>query len=174
MSFRRSAALLMLVWPLPALADDLIGQASVIDGDTIEINGTRIRLWGIDAPENKEVCRGEDSMQYQCGAKAANGHDAYIARRPVNCIPMNLDPYGRTVATCSTDGADLGEWLVHNGLALDWPRFSKRRYESAQRDAERAGGGIWKGSHVEPRLYRPAMRAQGRPPNCAEDGTAHP
>jgi hypothetical protein len=55
---------------------------------------------------------------------------------------MNLDQYGRTVAACSADGADLGEWLVHNGLALDWPQFSKGRYDAAQRDAEHAGRGI--------------------------------
>jgi endonuclease YncB( thermonuclease family) len=54
---RRTAALLMLLWPLPALADDLIGQASVIGGDTIEIHGTRIRLWGIDAPESRQLCQ---------------------------------------------------------------------------------------------------------------------
>ena len=89
---RRTAALLMCLslWS-PALADDLIGQANVIDGDTIEIHGTRIRLWGIDAPESTQLCRGEDSLQYRCGAKAANDLDAFIARRPVNCTPMNLD-----------------------------------------------------------------------------------
>ena len=99
------------------LADDMIGQASVIDGDTLEIHSTRIRLWGIDAPESTQLCRGEDSLQYRCGAKAANDLDAFIARRPVSCTPISLDQYGRTVATCSVDGADLGQWLVSNGLA---------------------------------------------------------
>jgi len=61
------AALLATIGPV--LADDLTGQASVIDGDTIEIHGTRIRLWGIDAPESTQICRGENSLQYRCGAK---------------------------------------------------------------------------------------------------------
>jgi endonuclease YncB( thermonuclease family) len=123
---RQTAVLLMLFSPLsPALAGGLIGQASVIDGDTIEIHGTRIRLWGIDAPESSQLCRDEDSLQYRCGAKAANDLDAFIARRPVNCVPKNLDQFGRTVATGSVGDADLGEWLLHNGLALDWRRFSK-------------------------------------------------
>jgi len=174
MMFRRTTALLMLLWPLPALADDLMGQASVIDGDTIEIHGTRIRLWGIDAPESTQLCRGEDSLQYRCGAKSANDLDAFIARRSVNCTPMNLDQYGRTVATCSVGDADLGAWLVHNGLALDWPRFSRRRYEADQRDAERAGRGIWSGSYVEPWLYRACIRSQGRPATCSDDANAHP
>jgi hypothetical protein len=91
---QRTAVLLMLFSPLgPALVGDLVGQASIIDGDTIEIHGTRIRLWGIDEPESTQLCRGEDSLQYRCGAKAANDLDAFIARRPVNCIPMNLDQY---------------------------------------------------------------------------------
>jgi endonuclease YncB( thermonuclease family) len=47
----------------PAFADNLTGQASIIDGDTLEIHGTRIRLWGIDAPESNQDCRGEDSIQ---------------------------------------------------------------------------------------------------------------
>ena len=151
MAARRTAALLMLLslWS-PASAGDLIGQASVIDGDTLEIHGTRVRLWGIDAPESTQLCRGEDSLQYRCGAQAANDLDAFIARRPVSCIPVSLDQYGRTVATCSAGDTDLGEWLVDNGLALDWPRFSKKRYDSAQHNAERAGRGIRKGSYVEP------------------------
>src|SRR6476620_11929911 len=85
---------------------DLIGRASIIDGDTIEIHGTRIRLWGIDAPENAQLCRGDDSLQYRCGAKAANALDAFIASLPVSCVPVNLDRYGRTVATCSVNGVD--------------------------------------------------------------------
>ena len=117
----------------------MAGQASVIDGDTLEIHGTRIRLWGIDAPESSQLCRGEDSLQYRCGAKAANDLDAFIAGRPVNCLPISLDRYGRTVATCLVGGADLGDWLVRNGLALDWPQYSKRKYDDAQREAEQAG-----------------------------------
>jgi len=111
-------AALILVSAPDVLADDLTGQASIIDGDTLEIHGTRIRLWGIDAPESSQLCRGDDSLQYRCGAKAANDLDAFIARRPVSCLPISLDRYGRTVATCSVGGADLGDWLVRNGLAL--------------------------------------------------------
>src|ERR1700742_5106601 len=120
--------ILILLWG-PALADDLIGQASVIDGDTLEIHGMRIRLWGIDAPESTQLCRGDDSLQYRCGARAANELDIFIARRPVDCSPVNPDQYGRTVAVCSIDGVDLAEWLVRNGLALDWPTYSKGKYD---------------------------------------------
>ena len=159
--------LMLLVASGSANSADMVGQASIIDGDTLEIHGSRIRLWGIDAPESSQLCRGDDSLQYRCGAKAANDLDAFIARRPVNCLPISLDRYGRTVATCSVGGADLGDWLVRNGLALDWPQYSKRKYEFAQRDAEQAGQGMWAGSYVKPWLYRVCIRASGIPSNCS-------
>ena len=99
--FKIGAALAALILgSIPvALADDLTGQASVLDGDTLEIRGARIRLWGVDAPESSQLCRGEDSLQYQCGARAANELDAFIARRPVSCLPISPDRYGRCVLT---------------------------------------------------------------------------
>jgi endonuclease YncB( thermonuclease family) len=54
-----------------------------------------------------------------------NLKDAFIARRPVDCSPVSLDQYGRTVAVCSIAGVDLADWLVRNGLALDWPKVLK-------------------------------------------------
>jgi endonuclease YncB( thermonuclease family) len=92
MSTRQVICLMLLLTSGSAYAAYMVGQASIIDGDTLEIHGTRIRLWGIDAPESTQLCRGED--QYRCGAKAANDLDAFIARRPVNCIPITLDRYG--------------------------------------------------------------------------------
>jgi hypothetical protein len=47
------------------------------------------------------------------------------------------------VATCSVGGVDLGEWLVRNALALDWPQYSRGRYDELQREAEHVGRGIW-------------------------------
>ena len=171
----RTLLLMLLLLSGGALADDLVGQASVVDGGTLEIHGIRIRLWGVDAPESSQLCRGVDSLQYRSGAQAANSSlDAFIARRPVNCSPLSLDPYGRTVATCSIGGTDLGEWLVRKGLALDWRQYSKGRHDGAQRDAEHGGRGIWKGSYVEPWLYRACLRASGKPSDCSDDANAHP
>ena len=168
------AAVMLVTSATVSLSDDMTGQASIIDGDTLEIHDNRIRLWGVDAPESDQLCRGEDSLQYRCGAKAANELDAFIAKRPVSCIPISLDQYGRTVATCSVGGLDLGEWLVRNGLALDWPQYSRGRYDDVQREAEHAGRGIWEGSYVEPWLFRVCIRAGGTPGECSDDANAHP
>ena len=106
---RSLVILTLLLGSSTTFANDLVGQASIIDGDTLEIHGTRIRLWGIDAPESSQLCRGADSNLYRCGANAANDLDTFIARRPVNCTRVSEDQYGRSVATCSVGGTDLGE-----------------------------------------------------------------
>ncbi|WP_316234910.1 MULTISPECIES: thermonuclease family protein [unclassified Bradyrhizobium] len=156
-----------------ALADGLVGRATVVDGDTIEIHGERIRLWGIDTPESDQLCRNSDSDLYPCGRQAAASLAAlfYAIPRPVTCSPKGQDQYGRTVAVCllGIPGPDLSQWLVSKGLALDWPKYSQRQYEEAQRGAEKAGRGMWSGSFVEPWRYRDCVRAGGRPAACSDD-----
>src|ERR1017187_5922344 len=112
-------------------ADDLVGQATVIDGDTLEIHGTRIRVFGIDAPESDQLCRDEESNLYRCGQKASNVLFDFIARRPVECVEVDRDRYKRAVSVCTVGGTDIADWLVRNGLALDWPRYSKGGYADA-------------------------------------------
>ena len=64
-------AVMFVTWTADSMADEITGRASIVDGDTLEIHGTRIRLWGIDAPESNQLCRGSDSLPYRCGGKAA-------------------------------------------------------------------------------------------------------
>ena len=166
---KRMICLMLLLASGTAGAGDLAGQASIIDGDTLEIHGTRIRLWGIDAPESSQLCRGEDSIQYRCGARAANELAAMVDGHPVICQPVSLDRYGRTVASCSVDGTDLAEWLVRHGLALDWPRYSHGRYATAEDEARRNERGIWAGSYVEPWRFRECVKLGGRPAVCSDE-----
>ncbi len=96
----------------------LAGRASVIDGDTIEIHGKRIRLFGIDAPEAGQTCRNGDNSEYRCGQKAALVLEARIGAGVVSCERKDTDLYGRTVATCRAFGEDLGAWMVGLGWAV--------------------------------------------------------
>ena len=64
-------------------------------------------------------CRGDDSLQYRCGARAANDLFDFIAGRPVCCTSVGSDQYRRTVAVCLLDGVDIASWLVRNGHAFD-------------------------------------------------------
>ena len=77
MTFQSFAFARLLFAAACLCAENLAGQASVVDGDTLEIHGTRIRLWGIDAPETTQLCRNDESLQYRCGAKAAKDVDAF-------------------------------------------------------------------------------------------------
>ncbi len=79
------------------------GTASVIDGDTIEIQGQRIRLHGIDAPESRQLCR-LDGKPWQCGKDAANALAEKIARRPVTCEDLARDRYKRIIGRCTVAG----------------------------------------------------------------------
>jgi endonuclease YncB( thermonuclease family) len=141
---------------------DLIGRASIIDGDTLEIHGARIRLWGIDASESDQLC-----PAVSLRSESWNHLAAFIGGRLTTCAPVTVDRYGRTVASCAVNGVDLVDWLVRHGLALDWPRYSFGRYSSAQDEARRSERGIWAGSFAEPR-FRECMRLGGQPAQCSD------
>ena len=120
-------------------APDIVGPAQVIDGDSIRVAGIEIRLYGIDAPEFRQICM-RAGHPWACGRAATRFLESLAERRELRCRPREEDRYGRTVATCLVGGADLGDWLARNGLALDRPQYSKRKYESAQGDVPRVGG----------------------------------
>jgi endonuclease YncB( thermonuclease family) len=80
----------------------------------------------------------------------------FFAKRPANCVDLDSRSFKRTIALCTVAGIDLVDWLVRNGLALDWPKYSKGGYAAAQIEAKREGRGVWSGSFVEPWLYRNA------------------
>ncbi|MER8772231.1 thermonuclease family protein [Mesorhizobium sp. M0960] len=126
-------------WVGPAPAP-IAGVASVIDGDTIEIRGQRIRFSGIDAPEVAQRCDDAKGFRYQCGAKSAGALDAFLAAsRPLRCTFVAWDRYGRFVADCSrADGRSVASWLVENGQALDWPSYSRGAYAAQRPKAEAA------------------------------------
>ncbi|WP_299803809.1 thermonuclease family protein [Tardiphaga sp.] len=148
--------------------ETIAGQASVIDGDTLEIRGTRIRLFGVDAPESDQTCRDDDGKLYRCGQKAALALSDFISSRTLSCMQRDTDRYGRSVATCTVAGDDIAAWLVRGGLALDYPQYSKGKYAVAQKEAERTGDGMWGGQWVVPWAYRACKRAGGRPDRCSE------
>lgn len=114
---------LVLAGALPACAsettgDDLRGGASVIDGDTIEIHGARIRLNGIDAPESGQLCHDARGTAWRCGQQAALALSDRIGRQVVSCQQTDTDRYGRVVADCFTGGENLNHWMVREGWAL--------------------------------------------------------
>jgi endonuclease YncB( thermonuclease family) len=153
----------------PAMsADSLVGPARVIAADTLEIRGTRLSLWGIDAPSSDQLCRNRAGERYRCGQQAAHELSAFLDHRPVDCVEVDRDQSSRVVAVCSVAGVDLAEWLVKSGLTLDWPQYSEGAYAAAQVQARDANLGIWSGSFREPGRYRACRQAGGSPVSCSD------
>jgi endonuclease YncB( thermonuclease family) len=131
----------------------LIGTASVIDGDTIEIHGQHIRFYGIDAPESRQNCNDARGKLYRCGQKAALALADKIGRRTVRCDPRDMDRYGRTVAVYRIGKIDLNGWMVSQGLAVSYRRYA-HDYDAAEAEARARAKGIWAGRFVMPRDWR--------------------
>jgi endonuclease YncB( thermonuclease family) len=137
-------------------ADAIKGQATVIDGDTIEIHGQRFRLHGIDAPESKQTCFA-GGKSYRCGQQAALALSDKINRKLVSCDERDRDRYKRIVAVCSSGSVDLNGWLVFQGWAVAYRRYSKD-YVGEEETAKAQGVGIWSGEFVLPWDWRRGKR----------------
>ena len=149
------ALALVMFLPMPAWAD-ITGKARVIDGDTLEIDGQRIRLHGIDAPETRQLCY-LDGKRWQCGKDAANILSDWINHRTVTCQERDRDRYGRIVAVCYVGDEDLNAWMVLQGLAVAYRRYSLD-YVDQETDAQLARRGIWTSRFVLPWEWRRGKR----------------
>jgi Micrococcal nuclease (thermonuclease) homologs len=138
-------------------AEPVLGTASVIDGDIIEVHGQRIRLSGIDAPESRQLCQDASGKDYRCGQKAALALADKIGRQTIRCVGKATDRYGRLVAVCYLKELDLGAWLVSEGLAIDYRKYSLDYLDEEDRAREQRKG-LWQGQFVEPWEWRRAKR----------------
>ena len=157
-------------WIEPAAASTgLRGPAHIIDGDTLDINGSRIRIHGIDAPESKQTCQDRQGRTYACGADATQALIRWIGSQTVTCTRWadrasyareaghNQDRYGRIIATCSVGRADLGTFMVESGHALAYRRYSTA-YIGVEVRAQSAGIGMWQGTFIAPWHWRRGQR----------------
>jgi endonuclease YncB( thermonuclease family) len=136
----------------PALAGSATGRVSVVDADTLELHGERIRLAAIDAPEARQTCR-RDEVAWPCGRRAAFALADFLGSRSVTCRWRNRDRWRRAVAVCTVGGVDIGGWLVEQGWALAYRRYGKQ-YVAAESQARAARRGVWAGSFVPPWAWR--------------------
>jgi endonuclease YncB( thermonuclease family) len=149
-----------------AVVGAVAGTASVIDADTLEIRGERIRLVGIDAPESGQKCRDVAAKFVRCGSVAANALDKWINRASVSCDIEGKDRYGRLLGTCKVRGQSMQEWLVINGYAVAYRSYSTA-YVTAELKARSARAGIWAGEFVMPWDWRQGLRLEGEKPTKA-------
>ncbi len=148
-----------LVMPMTAMADGMAtGRARIIDGDTLELAGTRIRLEGIDAPERSQQCQDALEQPYDCGATAVRALVELTRGQTVTCEPHGKDKYGRTLGICRlASGLDVNAELVRQGRAVAFRRYSDRYI--GEEDAARASKtGLWAGTFEHPGCYRAHRR----------------
>jgi endonuclease YncB( thermonuclease family) len=156
MGLRILLLILLLVPPRLAMAEILAGRATVIDGDTLEIHGERVRILDIDAPESRQLCTDAIGAAYRCGQRAALALADWIGDQVVSCDTTKLDRYGRHLARCSVAGADMATWLADSGLAVPYRDCKCEVVRSAAAGAEAARRGIWAGAFEMPWVWRKA------------------
>jgi len=180
-----AAGELLLVFPAPAptranLPDqgpiEVAGPARVIDGDTVEIAGTRIRFEGIDAPEKAQTCSrgviGIVARTWPCGLAAIRRLEDLTEGQSVTCQCHEMDKYGRLIATCRKDGVDLNAVLVREGLAWAFTKYSTT-YLAIEGEARWARAGVWQVDSDPPWVYREARwkaAETSAPEGCAIKG----
>jgi endonuclease YncB( thermonuclease family) len=130
--------------------DDVTGRARVTDGDSLVIDGRRIRLQGIDAPELDQTCT-QDRQSFACGHRAREALAGFVEDRPVSCRSAGTDRYGRMLGVCMVDNNDIAEQMVRLGWAIAYGG-----YHLDELAARRDSIGLWAGTFDTPQDWRRA------------------
>lgn len=149
------------------------GVAQVVDGDTLDVGGERIRLEGIDAPEMSQKCPRRVFGTWSCGTAAARALERLVGKRRLTCDSRGTDKYGRMLGVCYLDGRDLNAEMVREGYAWAFVKYSTS-YVQEEAEARASRAGVWKGGKAEPpwvyREHRWAGAEQVAPEGCAIKG----
>jgi endonuclease YncB( thermonuclease family) len=133
------------------------GAATVLDADTFQVAGERVRLIGIDAPEGDQLCQA-DCQDWPCGQVATAAVYEMVGGDPIRCEVYGRDRSGRALAECFRAGQSLNAAIVRAGWALAWYPSTRAvlgpRYEGEEAVAAEADVGIWRGTFVEPWVWR--------------------
>jgi endonuclease YncB( thermonuclease family) len=145
----------LLAVPSTAAAETMAGRASVIDADTLQVNGERIRILDIDAPEKDQFCQqAVGDVTWACGIEATFALIDWIGESDVVCETDKLDRYKRHLARCTVDGDDLAVWLAESGWGVPFRDCSCEAVREASARAQAAERGIWIGPFVLPWEWR--------------------
>lgn len=152
--FILTAVVLLFGSPTAASEQQVSGAAKAIDGDTLDISGVRVRLFGIDAPEAKQVCL-RDNQGWDCGTEATKVLVKLIDGQAIKCQATDTDVYGTLVATCYRGGLDLGLAMIEAGLAVTLDN-SPQQYVVAEGLRKTHRIGIWSATFQMPAEWRTA------------------
>lgn len=142
-----------------AAGAELVGRASVSDGDTLTLAKTRIRLWGIDAPESAQQCTRKDGRAWPCGRQSAAALDRHVLDKTVHCQRKASDRYGRVVAECFVQGQSVNQWMVRSGWAVAYRQYATA-FIAEEAEARQQQRNLWQGPFQMPAEYRRHKREQ--------------
>jgi len=143
--------ILGLLFSDPSLANNL----KVIDGDTIVLNGEKIRFSGIDTPELKQTCL-KDNEKVGCGMLAKKLLVKKIGNNTPICIGKKKDFYKRTLAECFVNGESLSKFLVRSGYAFAYRKYSTKFIED-ENYAKTKKLGMWSMTFQYPWDFRKSL-----------------
>jgi len=146
-------AILLLLVPALAEAADIIGPAKIRAGDQVQIGSSRIRLGGIDAPAVDQLCLNNAGERWTCGVAARDELAKHAENKSWTCQPAISGCPRRLISRCEVDGEDIQKWLVKNGWALSYARFS-HDYDDDEKAAREAKAGMWQGAFIAPWDWR--------------------
>ncbi|MEO1551349.1 MAG: thermonuclease family protein [Pseudomonadota bacterium] len=148
----------------------LAGLGTMVDGDTLRLNGHLVRLAGIDAPEAEQLCELRYGVAYPCGAAASAFMAEIVAEGPVECQALGRDRFGRILARCWQGTHDIGADMVRAGHALAYVQMSQV-YLPQQEAAKHEKLGLWRGRFTPPWAFRQAQasayRSDPSRPDCS-------
>lgn len=134
-------------------SSDISGTATVVDGDTVDVDGRRVRLEGVDAPEIAQVCGRAKGGVWPCGRAAADALVQLIGQQRVTCQSEGTDKYERMLGICSVAGVEINAHLVRKGYAWAFVKYSDR-YVAEEAEAKAAAAGIWQGEAEPAWIFR--------------------
>lgn len=136
--------------------EPIIGTTVAGDGDGLTIGQTRIRLFGIDAPEFDQTCT-RQAAKWNCGSESAERLSKLVTGRQVFCVPLGEDGFGRRLARCTVGSVDVNRTMVESGYAVAFRKYSSDYVEAEER-AKAAKVGLWSGTFQMPHQYRAGVR----------------
>lgn len=137
----------------------------VSDGDSFMLDGERVRLFAIDAPEHGQICKDANGQPYDCGAAARKSLSAILKRPGLGCASPANDHYGRRLAVCSVEGIeDIGKAQVQAGHAIALREFGREPYAPDEDAAKAAKRGQWAGTFDEPWKWREKHKRPAQSP----------
>ena len=135
-----------------SFAETIFGEAKIIDGDTIHIGNSKIRLHAIDAPETKQTCL-KNNKKWNCGLASTKFLKKIIGDNYIKCNTNGRDKFNRYIGVCYKNQIDLNREMVINGWAIAY-RYYSLDYVKEENIAKSNKVGIWIGEFEEPYLYR--------------------